>query len=408
MFRAARMRLAAPQMMRGMRVLELANVLAGPTVGQYLGELGASVVKVETPSGDVTRTWRLPRETTPDDRSAYFRTANMNKRSIAVDIRTDAGLAIVHRLASESDVVLASYKPGDAEKLRVDYETLARLNPRVVYGEITGYGPANRRPGYDAIVQAEAGFQYINGDPDGPPTKLPVALMDLLAAHQLKQSVILALWQRDRTGAGSHVHVSLVKAAVSALANQASGYLHAGVVPARLGSDHPSICPYGTVFETKDAQLLVLAVGSDRQYATLCEELAVVVKPEHRTNVGRVKDAGRCKSGLAAAIGRRDRAPLLESLARLSVPAGAVNAMDDVFRMREANELVVRDEAGGFVGLRQVASDDFSPGGSPPEEESAYLPAPHKSEHAAPILESLGYSKDDIAALAASGVVVLP
>ena len=175
-------------LLEGVTVLELASVLAGPSTTQFLAELGASVVKVEntTTGGDVTRTWRLgSADPAGEDVTAYFSSCNLGKRSVALNLRDPRGLDAVHRLAASSDVVVASYKPGDAERLRVDYTTLSALNPRLVYAQITGYGLHDDRPGYDAVIQAESGFQYMNGDPDGGPTKLPVALIDLLAAHQV-------------------------------------------------------------------------------------------------------------------------------------------------------------------------------------------------------------------------------
>src|SRR5690606_17028566 len=207
-------------------VLELASVLAGPGVGQFFAELGAEVIKVENlrTSGDVTRSWKLKDEKT-DDRSAYFCSANWGKQSIAVDLTHVTGRDIVHRLARRADIVIASYKPGDAEKLGVDYASLSALNPRLIYGEISGYGQDNPRVGYDAIIQAEAGFMSMNGEPGGPSLKMPVALVDILAGHQLKEGLLVALMERTRTGAGRRVSVSLIDAAIASLANQATIYL---------------------------------------------------------------------------------------------------------------------------------------------------------------------------------------
>ncbi|HAA19666.1 MAG TPA: carnitine dehydratase, partial [Cytophagales bacterium] len=172
----------------GLRVLELATVLAGPSVGQFFAELGAEVIKVENPNtgGDVTRSWQGAGEDPANDRPAYFTAINWGKQSLAIDLRSAEGQSQVHELVRETDVVIASYKPGDAEKLRVDYATLQGMNPRLLYGHITSYGPDNPRAGFDAIIQAESGFTYMNGHPDGEPTKMPVALTDVLAAHHLK------------------------------------------------------------------------------------------------------------------------------------------------------------------------------------------------------------------------------
>jgi crotonobetainyl-CoA:carnitine CoA-transferase CaiB-like acyl-CoA transferase len=228
---------AKAPILNGLTVLELSSVLAGPSVSQFLSELGASVVKIENKQtrGDVTRTWKLKTETNGgnnnDDRTAYFHCCNSGKQSIAVDVTKMAGLDIVHRLVERSDIVVASYKPGDAEKLQLDYNTLRELNPSLIYACISGYGQDDSRAGYDAVIQAEAGFQYMNGSPGSLPCKMPVALMDVLAAHHLKEGILTSLLHRERTGEGSFVQVSLIKAAVSSLANQATGYLIANSIP---------------------------------------------------------------------------------------------------------------------------------------------------------------------------------
>ena len=178
---------ASSPLLDGYKVVELASVLAGPSVCQFLAEHGATVIKVEnmTTAGDVTRTWRLPADRPGEDVTAYFTSCNLGKRSVALNMKDPRGRDAVHRLAASADVVVASYKPGDAQKLQVDYDTLSARNPSLVYAQLTGYGLDDHRPGYDAVIQAEAGFQFMNGAPDSAPTKMPVALMDLLAAHQV-------------------------------------------------------------------------------------------------------------------------------------------------------------------------------------------------------------------------------
>ena len=341
----------------GVLVVELASVLAGPSAGQFLAELGATVVKVEntTTRGDVTRTWRLPSERgkrgsvggsgsdgtgagtesnngidggirddmtarnrggesegdsgrSDDSVTAYFSACNMGKQSVAIDLRDASGLNACHRLLRSADVVLASYKPGDAERLGVDYATARALNPAVVYAQITGYGVDDDRAGYDAVIQAESGFQYMNGL--DAPTKMPVAMMDLLASHQIKEGVLAGLLRRamgggdddDRTTCGSLVSVSLLGAGVSALANQGTGYLREGVVPQRMGNDHPVICPYGTIFECADGGLITLAVGSDAQWRGLCGVLQMPDDERFSTNPLRVEHRGACKEAVQEKI----------------------------------------------------------------------------------------------------------
>ncbi|MBF8963121.1 CoA transferase [Pontibacter sp. FD36] len=344
---------------KNMLVLELASVLAGPSVGQFFAELGATVVKLENTAtaGDVTRTWMLSTEQRSTAVSAYFSAANWGKLSVGFDITQPHALEAVHQLASKADVVIASYKPGDAEKLQVDYRTLSQLNSRLVYGHITGYGLEDQRAGYDAVIQAESGFMYMNGSPDGPPTKMPVALMDILAAHQLKEGILTALLLRERTREGRYVQVSLFDAAVSALANQGTNYLVAGHSPQRMGSEHPNIVPYGSVFTCKDGLPLVLAIGDDRQFRRLCQVLgeeALADHPHFATNNARVQHREAINQQLEWLIRQQERAVLLQELHRLHVPAGAVNSVPEVLEQAQARRMLLT-QPGGPSGIRQVA-----------------------------------------------------
>ncbi|MBL7877640.1 MAG: CoA transferase, partial [Cyclobacteriaceae bacterium] len=276
-------------MFQNLKVLELASVLAGPSVGQFFAELGASVIKVENliAGGDVTRSWKSRGEQT-DDRSAYFCSVNWGKKSVAMDLNTLEGKSVVQKLAAASDLVIASYKPGDAEKLGVSYNQLRTTNEKLIYGQITGYGSDTDRVGYDAVIQAESGFMDLNGEAEGDPTKMPVALIDVLAAHHLKEGLLLALLKRERTGHGSFIEVSLIQAAVSSLINQASNWLVAKQLPSRQGSSHPNIAPYGDYFLTRDGKKILLAVGSDRQFLSLLKILKLEAHPEFATNALRV------------------------------------------------------------------------------------------------------------------------
>ncbi|NEM97148.1 CaiB/BaiF CoA transferase family protein [Pontibacter burrus] len=342
-----------------MLVLELASVLAGPSVGQFFAELGARVIKIENAGtkGDVTRSWKLHSESPETDTPAYFCAANWGKESLVLNLNDAQDLEQFYSLAAQADVVIASYKPGDAEKLKVDYSTLQQLNPKLIYGHITGYGPDDARAGYDAVVQAETGFMYLNGEPEGKPTKMPVALMDVLAAHQLKEGLLLALWKRERTGKGSYVHVSLVQAAIAGLANQGTNWLVAGHNPQRMGSEHPSIAPYGSVYTTKDNKELVLAIGDDRQFARLCQVLCSPETAEDSkfmTNYSRVQNRTELNSILQGLIVRFNREELLQKLHAQHVPAGAVQQVAEVFEMPQAKEMLLQYPR-AKSGIRQVA-----------------------------------------------------
>ncbi|MBC5992630.1 CaiB/BaiF CoA transferase family protein [Pontibacter cellulosilyticus] len=349
----------ADSIFKDMLVLELASVLAGPSVGQFFAELGANVIKVENAAtkGDVTRTWKLKSEAADTDTPAYFCAANWGKTSLALNLTEEHDLQQLYQLVKKADMVIASYKPGDAKKLKVDYETLQCINPRLVYGHITGYGPHNSRAGYDAVVQAESGFMYLNGEADGAPTKMPVALMDILTAHQLKEGLLVALLQRERTNEGQLVQVSLLDAAISALANQGTAYLVAGQEPVRMGSEHPTIVPYGSVYTTKDQKQLVLAIGDDRQFTKLCAILSnpdLATDAKYKNNYSRVQHREELHVILSGLVALHQRDELLQELHRQYVPAGAVNTIPEVFEMPQAQAMLLQCQ-NAKPGIRQVA-----------------------------------------------------
>jgi crotonobetainyl-CoA:carnitine CoA-transferase CaiB-like acyl-CoA transferase len=380
-------------------VLELASVLAGPSVGQFFAELGATVIKVENPTtdGDVTRRWTAPNEdASEDDRSAYFCCCNHGKQSIALNLSTEDGQALLHDLARAADVVLASYRPGTAAALGADYETLSSVNPDLIYGHVTGYGPERTRAGYDAVIQAESGFMHMNGSPEGPPTKLPVALMDVLAAHQLKEGLLVALLRRERDGDGAYVPVSLIQSAVSGLANQATNWLDAGHSPQRMGSAHPNIAPYGTPYETADGSSIVLAVGTDAQFEALCEVLGLPNLPSadnFATNERRVEHRDALHRVLEARIQQFEHDALLEALHERGVPAGAVHDIPAVFNQPAAKDmaLTAEDES---AGLRQAAFPH------PDDGATSLAPPPHYAEHTTAILRNrLDHSSEEVQSL---------
>lgn len=338
----------------GVKVLELAGVLAGPTCGQFLAELGATVVKVEPPGGDVTRTWRQPGEHPRGDRTDYFCACNWGKTSRVIDLRRLEGRDALHTLVREADVVLSSYRPGSDVALGADAATLMALNPRLVLVSVSGYGPEHPRAGYDAVIQAETGFMAINGFAEAPPLKMPVALMDLLAAHQMKQAVLAGWLHRSQTGSGVYLTVSLQDAALSALANQGTAWLGSGKEPVRMGSAHPQIAPYGTPYRTQDGAYLVLAVGTDAQFARLCAILhldALPADPRFTRNAARVVHREALDALLGPALQSRQRDELLPLLHAADIPAGAVRTLEEAFR--EAPHMVLRGP-NGEPGLRQA------------------------------------------------------
>ncbi|HAN78293.1 MAG TPA: carnitine dehydratase [Bacteroidales bacterium] len=378
--------------LENIKVLELASVLAGPGVGLALAELGATVIKVENLStkGDVTRTWKLPTESADTDISGYFSCVNWGKKSLALDITQADGLDIVYQLVKQCDIVIASYKPGDDAKLKVDYDTLCALNPKLIYAHITGYGRYNNRTGYDAIIQAESGFTYMNGEPDGKPGKMPVALMDLLASHQLKEGILLALWQLEKTGKGAYIETGLFKSGVASLANQATNWLVGNTIPRRMGSDHPNIVPYGTIFYSADNKAVVLAIGSNKQFSQLCQILGipeVANEPRFIDNLIRVKNRAAITNILVEAIGKVTRDELLGKCQKIGIPAGGVFDMEEVFELPEAKEMLmygVTSSGHDICGVRSVALNIDGK----PVAESISAP-PHYGENSLEILKEM-------------------
>lgn len=340
-----------------LKVIELASVLAGPSVGQFFAELGAEVIKIENPktNGDVTRSWKLPSENKESSASAYFSAANWGKKSISLDIKNKVDLTKIYSLTKQADIVITSYKPGDSTKLKVDYNTLSTINSRLIYGNISGYTGSNKA-GYDAIIQAESGFMFMNGQKDSPPTKMPVAFIDILSAHQLKEGILVALLNRERTGKGDFVEVSLFDSAIASLSNQGTNWLVGNKNPQRIGSEHPNIVPYGTVFYDENNLPIVLAVGSDRQFQNLCKVLKidqVSVKDEFSTNQQRVVHRDEIELILKNEISNWKRQVLLIELDKMKVPAGAVNSVKDSLSTEDAKRLILEDA--NCKGIKNVA-----------------------------------------------------
>ncbi|MFC5271965.1 CaiB/BaiF CoA transferase family protein [Adhaeribacter terreus] len=397
----------AEQPFSGLVVLELASVLAGPSVGQFFAELGATVIKIENTGtqGDVTRKWKARSENPETDISAYFSCANWGKRSVALDLKKTAGLQILHKLTAQADIVIASYKPGDAEKLRVDYKTLSEINPKLLYGHITGYGTQNPRAGYDAVIQAESGLMYLNGEPDGLPTKMPVAFVDLFAAHQLKEGLLTALYMREKTGKGQLVQMSLLDAALTSLANQGTNYLVAGFEPQRAGSEHPNIVPYGTIFTTEDQKQLILAIGDDRQFRNLC---LVLGQPEIAEDILFSKNSARVKNRLVLneklkmLIAGFKLEYLLTELEKRFVPAGAVRSVSEALSGDAAKALQFKTDyaENGLSGLKTVAFKLEKP------MNDHLLPPPHYAQHTREVLQKLaGLDQETLQKLEAEGII---
>ncbi len=326
---------------KDLKVVELASVLAGPAVGTFFSELGAEVIKIENKvtNGDVTRSWKLGLEKKDSIISAYYASVNWNKKSLFLNLKEEEDKKQVYELIKNADVVITNYKAGDDIKLKVDYETLKKINPTIIYAHLTGFGENNHRTAYDLVLQAETGFMKMNGTPQSGPLKLPVAFIDILAAHQLKEAILIALIKKLKTNEGSKVTVSLFDAAIASLANQASSFLMTGYNPQALGSLHPSIAPYGETFITKDNKQIVLAVGNNKQFQSLCFILNVpqlISDPQFSKNQERVINRTLLFEILQNAIKTMDTEQLMKSLIAHDVPAGHIKSIKDVF---ETNNL---------------------------------------------------------------------
>lgn len=364
----------------GLKVVELARVLAGPWAGQILADLGAEVVKVESPEGDDTRRWGPPfvgnRDGSED--AAYFHSTNRNKRSVTADFRTTEGRQIVVDLVRDADVLIENFKVGGLAKFGLDYETLREVNPRLVYCSITGFGqngPYAHRPGYDFIVQGMSGIMDLSGLPDGPPTKIGVAYADIMTGLYAVIAIQAALHQRERTGRGQHVDMALLDVMVGTLANQAMNYLVSGVSPHRIGMSHPNIMPYDG-FETADGWIIV-AVGNDTQFQRFADLIDLPNNPRWATNAGRVADKAALRHAISEQVRDWERDALLAGLEEQGIPAGPINTVEQALNDPQvAARGMVLDLGEGLKGLRtpiRFSDAELAPGRRSPRlgEDSA-------------------------------------
>ncbi|HET7130177.1 MAG TPA: CoA transferase [Gaiellaceae bacterium] len=333
----------------GIHVVDFSRVLAGPLVAMTLGDLGADVVKVESPLGDDTRRWKPPQDA--QGRAAYHHTANRNKRSIVLDLKTESDLELARRLCERADVVVSNFLPGTLQRFGLDHETVAAVNPRVVHCEISGFGegPGAALPGYDPLVQALSGLMSVTGPP-GTPSKTGVAVTDVVAALYATIAVLAALYARRETGRGQRVTIDLLHASLAMLANQSTGFLASGDVPLALGNVHPSIEPFAT-YTAADGALMICA-GNDAQFRRLRDVLGLRDDDRFATNELRVANREELRAQLERALAARTRADWAVELAAAGVPAGPVQTIDEAFSLAAALGLDVIDETGG---VRTVA-----------------------------------------------------
>jgi crotonobetainyl-CoA:carnitine CoA-transferase CaiB-like acyl-CoA transferase len=387
-----------PGPLAGLRVLELARILAGPWAGQMLADLGADVVKVERKgAGDDTRGWGPPFVAAADGGhlgAAYFHATNRGKRSIELDFESDDGRRIVRKLAARSDVLIENFKVGGLAKFGLDYANLSKENPRLIYCSVTGFGqtgPYAARAGYDLMAQGMGGIMELTGTPDGEPQRAGVPVADIFTGIYSVVGILAALAERERTGRGCHVDTALVDSQVGVLANQALNYLVSGKVPTRIGNAHPNIVPY-QVFPVADGHIII-ATGNDNQFAKLCAVLGqagIANEPNYRTNSDRLHHREELIARLAVLTKRWSRADLLAKLESVQVPAGPINPLDQVFtdpqvvhRGMQIERPSAAAKAGTIPGVRTPIIIDGTP-------MAAERPSPRLGEHTEEILREIG------------------
>jgi crotonobetainyl-CoA:carnitine CoA-transferase CaiB-like acyl-CoA transferase len=387
-----------PGPLAGLRVLELARILAGPWAGQILADLGADVVKVERRgAGDDTRVWGPPFVKAADGGhlgAAYFHCTNRGKRSIELDFESEDGRRIVRKLAARSDILIENFKVGGLAKFGLDYASLAGVNPRLIYCSVTGFGqtgPYAARAGYDLMAQGMGGFMSLTGAPDGEPTRAGVPIADIFTGVYSVVGILAALAEREKTGRGRHVDTALVDTQVGVLGNQALNYLVSGALPERIGNAHPNIVPY-QVFPVADGHVII-ASGNDGQFAKLCAVLgepSLAQDPMYKTNADRVTNRAKLIAHLSTLTSRVTRAEILAKLEAVSVPAGPIYNLADVFSDPQVVHRGMRldlhsDAAEGrtIPGLRTPITIDG-------QGMAAERPSPRLGEHSQEILREIG------------------
>jgi len=341
----------------GLKVVELARILAGPWAGQTLSDLGADVIKVESPAGDDTRQWGPPFiERDEDTTAAYFHSCNRGKSSVTVDFRTPEGQEQVRALVRDADILIENFKVGGLAKYGLDYDSLKEVNPGLIYCSITGFGqtgPYAHRAGYDYIIQGMSGLMSITGDPDGQPQRVGVAVTDIFTGVYAVSGILAALHQRSQTGKGQHVDMALLDVAVSITANQAMNYLSTGTAPGRTGNYHPNLTPY-QVFDCADGYIII-ATGNDGQYQRLCALLGLdwmAEAPEFLKNADRIANRDRMIDLLMSETRKRSKADLLSGCEDRGIPAGPINDLAEVFDDPQIAARGMKVELDGVPGVR--------------------------------------------------------
>ena len=387
-----------PGPVAGLRVLELARILAGPWAGQILADLGADVIKVERRgTGDDTRGWGPPFVEATDGGhlgAAYFHATNRGKRSIELDFEHEQDRRIVRKLAARSDVLIENFKVGGLAKFGLDYASLSKENPRLIYCSVTGFGqtgPSATRAGYDLMAQGMGGIMDLTGTPDGEPQRAGVPVADIFTGIYSVIGILAALIERDRTGRGCLVDTALLDSQVGVLANQALNYLVSGKVPERLGNAHPNIVPY-QVFPVADGHIII-ATGNDNQFAKLCAvlgEAQIAQEPRWLANSDRLANRDSLVARLSDLTRKWQRAELLARLEAVQVPAGPINSLDQVFADPQVRHRGMRIDPPSAAAKGGRIPGERTPITLAGEPMAAERPSPRLGEHSAEILREIG------------------
>jgi crotonobetainyl-CoA:carnitine CoA-transferase CaiB-like acyl-CoA transferase len=358
----------------GLLVADFSRILAGPYATMLLADLGAEVIKVESPGGDDTRTWMPP---VRDGVSTYYLGINRNKRSIALDLKNPDDLSVAQKLAGRADVLIENFKPGGLRRFGLDYETVAAGNERIVYASISGFGSGKGAdyPGYDLMVQAISGLMSLTGDPDGPPYRAGISVFDVMAGLHANIGILAALHHRDLTGEGQHVEVNLLSSALSGLVNHSSGYVAGGTVPYRMGNAHPSLFPYEPL-PTADGELIVIA-GNDGQFRKLCQVLDLPDLPDDPRflrNQDRTANREQLRPILVERLTKRTKDEWFRDLLAAGVPSAPINTVDGGVALAEELGLDPVVTVGGVPGVRNPITFSST-------EASYQLPPPELNEH---------------------------